>query len=164
MFNINHNTYMAQQKHLICFDNSFVTIDNIIDLAQNGSMAQLSTNEDYLSFIKSGADYVMQLLVEGKPVYGINTGLGDSCDVVISNQLALALPKHLVTYHGCGLGAYFSSKQARAIIAVRLASLAKGYSGIRPLLLQQLVAFLNHDITPFIPSEGSVGASGDLTP
>lgn len=151
-------------KQTICFDNSLVTIDQIISLSEKGFMAQLSADKDYLSFIQRGADYVMQILAEGKPVYGINTGLGDSCDVVISNDLALVLSKHLVTYHGCGLGAYFSNKQAKAIIAVRIASLAKGYSGVRPLLLQQLVAFLNHDITPLIPSEGSVGASGDLTP
>ena len=152
------------QKQSICFDNSSITIDNIIDLSENSLLAQLSTDQDFLSFIQRGADYVMQILAEGKPVYGINTGLGDSCDVVIVNHLALALSKQLVTYHGCGLGAYFSSNQAKAIIAVRIASLAKGYSGVRPILLQQLVAFLNHNITPLIPSEGSVGASGDLTP
>ncbi len=151
-------------KPTLYFHNGLITINDVINLAEDVVLAQLSEDNDYLFFIQRGADFVMQILSDGKPVYGINTGLGDSCDVVISKELALALSAQLVTYHGCGLGTFFTNKQARAIIAVRLASLAKGYSGVRPILLQQLVAFLNHDITPLIPCEGSVGASGDLTP
>lgn len=152
------------KNQFITFDKSHITVDDIIKISEGLVTVKLSQALEYLSFIQRGADYVLQIIADGKPVYGINTGFGDSCDVVIPSDLAFALSKHLYTYHGCGLGACFSKKQARAIIAVRITSLAKGYSGIRPELLNQLVAFLNHDITPMIPSEGSVGASGDLTP
>ncbi len=158
------NSALTISTQCICFDHGIITINDVINLSENGVTARLSDDANYLQFIQRGADYVMQILAEGKPVYGINTGFGDSCDVVISNHLALSLSAHLYTYHGCGLGAYFSNEQVRAIIAVRITSLAKGYSGIRPLLLEQLLAFLNHGISPLIPSEGSVGASGDLTP
>jgi histidine ammonia-lyase len=74
------------------------------------------------------------------------------------------LPQHLYTYHGCGLGAPFTPEQTRAILAVRLASLCRGQSGVSMELLRALAGLLEHDVLPVIPSEGSVGASGDLTP
>ncbi len=150
--------------HCVTFDSGLITIEDVIRISEKSASVQLSDHAEYLSFIQRGADFVRQILADGQPVYGINTGLGDSCDVTIPHELALLLPTHLYRYHGCGMGAYFSAAQTRAVIAVRIASLAKGYSGIRPQLLQQLVAFLQLDITPMIPSEGSVGASGDLTP
>lgn len=146
------------------FDERFISIENVINVSSGLLNISLSQQADYLDFIQRGSDFVLQIVSEGKPVYGINTGLGDSCDVSISEELAFKLPHHLYTYHGCGLGHYFSASQVRAVMAVRLASLCKGYSGVRPSLLGQIIAFLNAGITPLIPSEGSVGASGDLTP
>src|SRR5262249_59942682 len=67
-------------------------------------------------------------------------------------------------YHGCGLGEYLSAVQTRAVMATRLTSLCKGFSGVSLELLQQIVKLLQRDLLPLIPSEGSVGASGDLTP
>ncbi len=94
----------------------------------------------------------------------MTTGYGDSCTVIVPPSLVAELPAQLYTYHGCGLGAYLSPAQTRAVLATRLASLAQGYSGVSIALLEQLTALLQHDILPLIPSEGSVGASGDLTP
>ena len=158
------NAVLNSKSELLTFDNGSVSINDVINVAENLVTVKLSQNPEYVTFIQRGADFVMRILEDGKPVYGINTGLGDSCEVVIPDNLAWSLSTHLYTYHGCGLGQYFTNKQVKAIIAVRITSLAKGYSGVRPLLLQQLVAFLNKDICPMIPSEGSVGASGDLTP
>lgn len=146
------------------FDNGFVSVQDIINISEFNFQTHLSDEPAYLSFIQRGADYVSQILSENKLVYGINTGYGDSCDIVIPNHLVFKLPQRLYTYHGCGLGQPLSEAQTRAVMAVRLASLCKGYSGVRPQLLNQIVAFLNTGITPIIPSEGSVGASGDLTP
>ncbi len=75
-----------------------------------------------------------------------------------------ALPKHLYTFHGCGLGQHLDAAGTRAVLAARLQSLCFGMSGVRFELLERLQAFLEHDILPLIPEEGSVGASGDLTP
>ena len=108
---------VVSTQNTIHFDNGLITIDDVINIAENLVNTSLSEDTDYQAFIQRGADYVMQILADGKPVYGINTGLGDSCDVLIPDDLALALSKHLVTYHGCGLGQHFTSKQARAIMA-----------------------------------------------
>ena len=97
-------------------------------------------------------------------IYGVTTGYGDSWSRSVPLDLVNELPTHLTRFHGCGLGAYFNHHQSRAIMAVRLCSLVQGVSGVRLTLLEQLAAFLNHDIAPIIPEEGSVGASGDLTP
>lgn len=97
-------------------------------------------------------------------IYGVTTGYGDSCTVPVPPALVPELPRQLYTYHGCGLGAYLDASQTRAVMAARLASLCKGYSGVSVALLEQIVAMLDAGLLPLIPSEGSVGASGDLTP
>jgi histidine ammonia-lyase len=97
-------------------------------------------------------------------IYGVTTGFGDSCTVAIQPELIAELPRHLYIFHGCGLGGHFSPSETRAVIATRLTSLCKGFSGVSVGLLEQLTGLLAQDILPAIPSEGSVGASGDLTP
>ncbi len=146
------------------FDNGFVGIKDVTNISENLIYTSLTENVEYLNFIQRGADYILKIVSLGTPVYGINTGYGDSCDISIPNHLVFKLPRNLYTYHGCGLGEYLSNTQVRAVMVVRLASLCKGFSGIRPILLRQIIAFLNENIIPLIPSEGSVGASGDLTP
>ncbi|MBI3019257.1 MAG: histidine ammonia-lyase [Deltaproteobacteria bacterium] len=101
---------------------------------------------------------------EKKTIYGFNTGFGSLSDVKIKDQDLLALQKNLVRSHACGVGAPFSEEEVRAIVLIRANSLAKGYSGVRPLLVTQLLELLNKKIIPFIPQKGSVGASGDLAP
>ena len=132
---------MHKQARTVTFSQSQVSIKDINQLAEGKVSAILSGNKDFLNFIKRGADFVSNIVTEGKLIYGINTGLGDSCDVAIPYEFVMELPRHLYTYHGCGLGEYFSPAQTKAIIAVRLASLCKGYSGVRSALLQQLINF-----------------------
>ncbi len=116
------------------------------------------------AFIQKGADFLSQYLAKQGNVYGVTTGYGNSCNVKVPHDLIPELPLHLIRFHGCGLGRYFNEEQTRAIMAVRLASLKRGYSGVRILLLEKLMEMINHNILPRIPEEGSVGASGDLTP
>lgn len=97
-------------------------------------------------------------------VYGVTTGFGDSCETPVGGELTRQLPLNLVRFHGCGTGALFGRVEARAIITARLASLAAGYSAVRPTLFQSLISLLERDVVPAIPMLGSVGASGDLTP
>ena len=103
-------------------------------------------------------------IASGRMVYGVNTGFGDSCTVEIPAEVVAQLPAHLVRYHGCGLGDYFDEATTYAILVTRLNSLAAGYSGVRLAVLTQLEGLIRHRIAPLIPEEGSVGASGDLTP
>jgi histidine ammonia-lyase len=98
------------------------------------------------------------------PVYGVTTGVGASADNVIPESLRDALTHRLLRFHGCGTGRILSETEAAAVLVVRLATLARGHSGVRVELLERLCTLLNRRVLPQIPEEGSVGASGDLTP
>jgi len=139
-------------------------IENIAAIARGDAAAALATAPEFRERIARGAAFLDELLREEGVIYGVTTGYGDSCTVSVPAHLVEELPLHLSRFHGCGLGAEFSLEQGRAILAARLGSLSQGYSGVRWELLQQLEQFLRHDIVPVIPQEGSVGASGDLTP
>ncbi len=153
---------MSEQTVIV--DGQALTIEDICAIAENSQTLQLSDNTDFVKRIDKGAEFIDTLLKEEGCVYGVTTGYGDSCTVSIPLQNVEELPRHLYTFHGCGLGKFFEADQTRAILAVRLNSLAQGFSGVRYLLLQQITELLQQNILPLIPEEGSVGASGDLTP
>ena len=98
------------------------------------------------------------------PVYGINTGFGKLCEVRIPDEDLAQLQVNLVRSHACGVGAPLSEPETRVMLALRANTLALGYSGVRPIVAETLVAMLNRGVHPRIPSKGSVGASGDLAP
>jgi|SRR5690554_309218 histidine ammonia-lyase len=147
----------------IQFGRDALTIEDIVAIA-NGQSAQLTNDEKACARILASARFVDDLWREEGVIYGVTTGYGDSCTVMIPPHLVEELPAHLIRFHGCGLGANFDHQQGRAVLAARLASLSRGFSGVRMELLQQLVELINRDMVPVIPQEGSVGASGDLTP
>jgi len=151
-------------KKTVVFDGQPLTIEDICRIAHQHAQVELSPQPEFVERIDKGARFIDTLLKEQGFVYGVTTGYGDSCTVSIPLNLVEQLPKQLYTFHGCGLGDHFDAEQTRAILAVRLTSLARGFSGVRYKLLQQLAECLKQDILPLIPQEGSVGASGDLTP
>ena len=148
----------------IAFDGGRLTIEDVCALAARDARATLSADPAFLARIRRGADFLERLLREDGVVYGVTTGYGDSCTVVIPPELVAELPHHLFAYHGVGLGRLLDPAETRAVLAARLQSLAQGVSGVSVELLEQLTAFIEHDVLPQIPAEGSVGASGDLTP
>ncbi|MEQ1484374.1 aromatic amino acid ammonia-lyase [Methyloglobulus sp.] len=152
------------KNNTVVFDGKPITIENICRIANQQAQVELSTQADFVERIDKGALFVDTLLKEQGYVYGVTTGFGDSCSVPVPLDLVDGLSKNLYTFHGCGLGNYFDTEQTRAILATRLTSLARGFSGVRYRLLEQLATLLKQDILPLIPQEGSVGASGDLTP
>ncbi|MEI6987644.1 MAG: aromatic amino acid ammonia-lyase, partial [Rhodospirillaceae bacterium] len=141
-----------------------LTIEDILNIAHRNADVALSTDPEFVRRIRSGAAYLARLLANNGIVYGVNTGYGDSCTVSVPPHLVAELPLHLTRFHGCGLGEYLDEEATLAVLACRLNSLAQGYSGVRWDLLEQLAALIQHRVLPLIPSEGSVGASGDLTP
>lgn len=141
-----------------------LTLDDVVAIAQRSGQAQLNPDAGFRARIARGAEFVDRLIAEDGVVYGVSTGYGDSCTVTIPPALISELPRHLYTYHGCGLGRFLDAEETRAVLATRMTSLAQGMSGVSVGLLEQLEALLQHDILPLIPAEGSVGASGDLTP
>ncbi len=107
---------------------------------------------------------VVDTLDPHRPYYGINTGVGRLADRVIPPEEVRRLQVNIVRSHAVGVGPELAPDQVRAAMLLRANSLASGYSGVRVAVLEQLVAFLNHDLVPVVPSRGSVGASGDLAP
>ncbi|TXD89541.1 aromatic amino acid lyase [Mitsuaria sp. TWR114] len=148
----------------ILFDGRRLRIEDICALARREASAELGRDGDFEARIEAGADFVARLLAEDGVIYGVTTGYGDSCTVAVPPALVPELPHHLYTYHGIGAGALLTPTQTRAVLGARLASLCQGLSGVSLDLLRQIECLLRHDILPLIPSEGSVGASGDLTP
>ena len=148
----------------VTFDGGALTIEDIVALAERRRTARLSEDPAFIARIDRGAARLDAHLQRHGVIYGITTGYGDSCTQIIPPEHHARLASQLYTFHGVGLGDHFDAATTRTILAVRLQSLAQGYSGVRYGLLRQIAALLAHDLLPRIPQEGSVGASGDLTP
>lgn len=141
-----------------------LTIEEVAAIAFGQAGVALNDDAAWRAQIERGAQFLRARLAAGATVYGVNTGYGDACVVGVPPELVEALPLQLTRYHGCGMGRLLDAAETRAVIAARLNSLAYGYSGVRMVLLERLADLINFDILPRIPAEGSVGASGDLTP
>ncbi|MCL6565316.1 MAG: histidine ammonia-lyase [Acidobacteriia bacterium] len=108
---------------------------------------------------------VEHMLASGNAaIYGINTGFGELATVRISADQVRQLQLNLVRSHACGVGPPLSEAEVRAMMLLRANTLAKGYSGVRPVVVETLCAMLNAGVHPVVPAQGSVGASGDLAP
>ena len=148
----------------VTFGQQPLCIEQIVALTQGCARAELQSDAEYSAMIARGPAFLDSLLAREGVIYGVTTGYGDSCVVPVPLHQVEALPRHLYTFHGCGLGKHLDAEATRAVLAVRLQSLCQGVSGVRVELLERLQAFLQYDVLPLIPEEGSVGASGDLTP
>ncbi len=114
--------------------------------------------------IAESAAAVGRILANGEPVYGINTGFGKLASVRINDADLATLQRNIVLSHAAGIGDPSPVPVIRLMMALKLASLAQGASGVRPETVAVLEAMLVHGLTPVIPAQGSVGASGDLAP
>lgn len=141
-----------------------ITIEQVMDVVRGRRTATLNADAEFRKLIEKGAAFLDNFLDNNGTVYGVTTGYGDSCTVEIPKHLVPELPHHLVRYHGCGAGAFLDDDAVMAVLLARLNSLAQGYSGVRWVLIERLEQFIQQQVLPRIPSEGSVGASGDLTP
>ena len=141
-----------------------LTIENVCAVAEGRASIAVDGDAEVRRRIKSGSQFIEDSLRNGRTIYGVTTGFGASVEFQVSPQVAEAMPLNLVRYHGCGTGAIFSPAVAAAVVAVRANSLSLGASGVRQALLDRLCLFVDRGMLPCIPEEGSVGASGDLTP
>jgi histidine ammonia-lyase len=117
-----------------------------------------------LERIEASAKAVEKIVAHGEPVYGINTGFGRLASVRIDAADLEALQRNLVLSHAAGVGEPMPAEVARLMMALKLASLAQGASGVRPATTAMLEAMLERDLIPVVPCQGSAGASGDLAP
>ena len=117
-----------------------------------------------LEKVAKARELVQELIRQGQPIYGINTGFGLLANTSISGENVAELQRNLILSHSCGVGEPFSPEVVKAMMILRANALMKGHSGIRPEVIELLIELVNRDVVPYIPSQGSVGASGDLVP
>ena len=147
----------------ILLDGENLTIDQVIAIARDNRPVALAASAR--PRIEASRTWVDQLIARGTPtVYGINTGFGVFANVPIRADQSARLMRNLILSHSAGVGEPLAQEIIRATMAIRANTLAKGFSGVRPLIIETLIAMLNRGVHPIIPSKGSVGASGDLAP
>src|SRR5919109_1253344 len=139
-----------------------LTIDDVVAVARDGRRVALS--HQAIERIAAARAVIERIVAEEQVVYGVTTGFGALSKVHIPTAHLSELQHNLVRSHAAGVGAPLSSDVVRAMMLLTAASLARGASGVRRAVVDALLALLNHDIVPLVPSRGSVGASGDLAP
>lgn len=137
-----------------------ITIDDVVKVAIHKDHLELSTNA--MNAIVDSHKRILSIVGTGKPVYGVNTGFGIFADKVISLNSIEKLNRNLIISHAVGIGNPLDPRVVRAAMFIRAVTLSKGYSGVRPEIIQTLIAMLNQGVTPVIPEKGSLGSSGDL--
>lgn len=139
-----------------------LTLEQIRQLSAGGG--QLAMDPSALGGISASAAIVQAVVAAGAPAYGINTGFGKLARTHIPDAQLEQLQLNLVRSHAVGTGPLLDDATVRLILALKAASLARGFSGVRPVVIESLLALYNAGIHPCIPGKGSVGASGDLAP
>ena len=124
----------------------------------------LDLASDAWDAIAASCATVDAIVAKGDPAYGINTGFGILAKAHIPHDQLATLQRNLILSHAVGTGELLSDTIVRLILLTKIGSLARGYSGVRPVIVETLIALVNANIMPAIPSQGSVGASGDLAP
>ncbi len=124
----------------------------------------LGLNPDCMPRLEHSHAAVQRILASGQPAYGINTGFGRLSQTRIADGELEALQRNIVLSHAAGTGPMLADETVRLTLALKIESLARGYSGVRPLLVERLLELYNQRLYPRIPAKGSVGASGDLAP
>ena len=149
-------------RDMILLDGSSLTLDDLVAIAYTD--AQVALADHARARVRAARHVVDDYARRETPAYGINTGFGSFAEVTIPRDSLEALQVNLLRSHAAGVGEPLPVPVVRAMTALRANVLAKGYSGIRLDTLETVVALLNHQIHPVVPSRGSVGASGDLAP
>jgi histidine ammonia-lyase len=143
----------------LTIDSRTISLDDIIG-AEN---IKISDDSIFTQKVTVAHEFLMEQ-IKTKPIYGITTGYGASGKNYVSYEDTKRLQKNLFRFHGCGVGKNLSEKVCRYAVIMRTVSLSKGRSAVSMALLHRLEMLIQKDIIPVIPSQGSVGASGDLTP
>lgn len=139
-----------------------LTINDLKKLLDESTTLALDSN--CYDAINKSEKVVSNIIASGKTVYGINTGFGSLANTRINDNDLETLQRSIVLSHAAGTGELLSDKAVRLILALKINSLARGYSGVRLQTIEALIHLFNEKMYPCIPSQGSVGASGDLAP
>jgi histidine ammonia-lyase len=147
MIELTGNTLTLQEARDIIYKNAIV-----------------SPSAESMEKVKKSREAVERIVKEKRIVYGITTGFGKFSDVWIDTENVEELQLNLIHSHACGVGEPFPEKVSRGMLLLRANALLKGYSGVRPVIIERLLDMVNAGIHPVVPQQGSLGASGDLAP
>jgi histidine ammonia-lyase len=147
---------------MVLIDGNNLTLEQVISIAREGE--QVGISERAVAAMQRSRAVVEALAAGDAPVYAVNTGVGLLADVRVAPEDLETLQRNVVRSHAAGVGEPLGRAETRAMMLIRANVLAKGFSGIRPVVAQRLCDALNRGVTPVVPARGSVGASGDLAP
>ena len=134
---------------MLKLDGDNLRIENVWSVAQGST--KVSLDDGARERIRASRKYIEGRIEQGEVIYGVNTGFGAFSNVRISQADIVQLQKNLIRSHSSGIGEPFSREQTRAIMALRANALARGHSGIREVVIEKILEFLNADILPYIP-------------
>jgi len=139
-----------------------LTVDKVISIA-NGTLKGVMVQEA-IDQVQACREKVLTMAYSDKAVYGVNTGFGPLCDVQIKPEQTGTLQRNLLISHAVGVGNPIDKQLSKIMLICKLQALSQGFSGVRMELINRIQYFINHDLIPVVPEQGSVGASGDLAP
>jgi len=154
---------MALSKPRLALDGNRLTISDVCAIAR-ARTAEVSLAPAAIENMQASRALIDRLASGDEPIYAVNTGVGLLANVRIPREDLDQLQRNVIRSHSAGVGDPLARDVVRAMMLIRANVLAKGFSGIRPLVAERLCDLLNRGVTPVVPSQGSVGASGDLAP
>lgn len=157
-----NNSSMAGKKNVFRYGDGRLTAGIALELARGQMAGELS--ESSRKKVRLSQEVVSRIVDTGAPVYGINTGFGPLCTTKISKEETRVLQTNILKSHSVGVGDPIDQELAKLMLILKLHALAKGYSGIAEATLDRMLWHIDNDAIPLVPSQGSVGASGDLAP
>jgi histidine ammonia-lyase len=152
----------SKSNRTVTLSTSGVTFADVIDVARYNAKVELS--QQSIDAINASRKYIEEYASGGVPVYGVSTGFGALANRHIDVADRAQLQKSLIRSHAAGVGPAVEREVVRALMFLRLRTMASGRTGVRVALAQSYIDFLNHGITPVVPEFGSLGCSGDLAP
>src|SRR6266404_8106863 len=147
---------------MVSIDGSHLSFPDVYQVSREDELVEIAPVA--ITAMQRSRAIVERLAAGDAPVYAVNTGVGLLADVRVPPEELEQLQRNVVRSHACGVGQPLAREEVRAMMLIRANVLAKGFSGIRPLVAERLCALLNRGVTPIVPARGSVGASGDLAP
>jgi len=147
---------------MVVLDGDSLTIAKLVKIARN--FEEISVSKKQWKIVNSAEKFIQKHISDLIPIYGINTGLGALAQVRINLKDLIKLQQNILSSHHAGIGKPFDAEFVRAAMVLRINTLIKGYSGVSQGLIKKLILLVNKNIVPMVPSKGSVGASGDLSP
>ncbi len=150
------------EKSVFWYGEDTMDVGDVLALASGTKRGRLG--QEAVQRIERGRSNVLSMAQSGQAVYGVNTGFGSLCDVQISAEQTNKLQYNLLLTHAVGVGEPIAPHLSKIMMICKVHALAQGYSGVRLELIERILYFIEHDLLPVVPAQGSVGASGDLAP